>query len=138
MIDSTAIVTQYLLQNSGVQAQVADRVFGVLIPGNEVNENLPGTELPKFVLLSGMGGFAQLNLPFVEPTYQVRCYGPSPRAAREVYRAVFDALHAVDNFYFAGNYIVWSREEVQGQDLIDPQTGWSFVLAFFNFRFRRS
>lgn len=137
MVDTTQIVTQFLLQVAGVQAEVSSRVYGVTVPENFEPGNLPAA-LPKFVLLTAVGGHADLNLPFVEPTYQIKCFGPSPPEARGVYRAVFDALHAIDNVYFPSWLIVWAREEVQGQDLIDPETGWFFVLSFFNFRFRRS
>lgn len=133
MIDTTAIVRNFILSRPGVAAQVVDRVYAVRIPEDLSVE----PQIPKFILLSGVGGQASLELPFLEPTIQVKCFGPSPKLAREVYREVFDGLHGIDNYYFSGGYVVFSYEEVQGQDLIDPSTGWAFVLSFFKFRFRR-
>jgi hypothetical protein len=49
-----------------------------------------------------------------------------------VHRAVWDLVHGAENVNRgADGYIVCAQEEVQGQDVTDPDTGWPTVVAFF-------
>jgi hypothetical protein len=75
------------------------------------------------------GGQPNYSGALIEPSVQFKVYGASEAVAGAAYNALFDACHDK-----AGNGIVrWSRSEVLGQPLTEPDSGWPFVLAFFKF-----
>jgi hypothetical protein len=129
MIDSNAVFRKWHLQSATVAELAGDRVYCPMFPEG-YDPGVNGIALT----FNTRGGTADLDVPLITPSFQVRAWAPAsePRRARELYRAVFDLVHgamAVD--LGADGYILWAREQVQGQDLTDPDTGWATVLAYF-------
>jgi hypothetical protein len=127
LIDSNAVIRSYLAANTGLIALVGARIYSPRLPEN--------------CTLPALGFFTRggVNNPHIEPlllpSKQFDCWGSSPIIARQVYRALYDALQGIQNIKvtIAGTdyYILSAIEEVQGQDLQDEIQGYFRVLTFF-------
>jgi hypothetical protein len=62
----------------------------------------------------------------LHPSFQFKVYGATEETANDAYLALFDALHNG-----AEGLVRWAQCDVLGQTLHEPETGWPFVLAFF-------
>ena len=51
--------------------------------------------------------------------------------ANQVYAQVFAALNGITSIQLTDGFIIHSNEEVSGQDLTDPDTGWARVLSYY-------
>jgi hypothetical protein len=54
-----------------------------------------------------------------------------PLRAAEIYENVKSRLHNINNKTTTSGYIISAFEQQQPQDLIDPDTGWAYVQAFY-------
>ncbi|MBN1690450.1 MAG: hypothetical protein JW901_05475 [Dehalococcoidia bacterium] len=106
------------------------------------SSSLPaGYTLPA-ICYSTRGGDSDEYIPeIIQPSKQFRCYDDDPIGARAVYRALYDALQGIQNVKVAISgtdyYILSAKEEVQGQDLIDPDVpNLYYVLTFFSILLR--
>ncbi len=128
MMDSNAVIRKYLDADVGLGAVVGDKIHCPRLPENAV--------LPALGFMA-RGGSSTPYIPgLIAPSVQFDCWGSSPIEAREVYRALYDALQGIqDESVTIGAdtfYILSAREEVQGQDLIDADIpGYFRVLTFF-------
>lgn len=59
-------------------------------------------------------------------SFQFKCYGATPLLARECYRALHAALQNKQAVL-----IRWARREILGQLLLEPETGWPYVLTAY-------
>ncbi len=84
------------------------------------------------------GGTSRGKTPQVNPSYQFKCYGgtSSHGDAETVYRALWDRLAGKEMQMTASGMILQAEEEVMGQTLTDPDSGWPFVLAIFRIKMR--
>ncbi len=129
-MDSNAVIRRYLGADGTIGAVVGDRIYCPRLPEN--------ADLPALGFLT-RGGSSTPYIPgLITPSVQFDCWGVSPQAAREVYRALYDALQGLqDESVTIGAdtfYILAAREEVQGQDLADGDIpGYFRVLTFFEF-----
>lgn len=124
MLDSNAIVRAYLVTDAALTAIVSSRIYCPRLP--------EGADLPALGFFTRGG----LSTPYITglltPSVQFDCWGTTPDEAREVYRALYDALQGIQNVAVGSNYILSAREEVQGQDLVDLEIPNYFrVLTFF-------
>lgn len=120
MIDIEATLRSKLAADSTLAAVVADRIYAA--------ERLPAGYKPSLggaVLFKVMGGNADFG-PTLRPTVQVRSYGLTEAVAREVDRAVFDALHELHN----GN-VLMVEIDILGQMVAEPETDWRYVLSYY-------
>ena len=97
-----------------------------------------GTEFPA-ISFSTVGGTTDLHLPVLNPRVQIRCWHDTdPEVARQVYGAVHDALYGLRNQTLSGaEFLVETEEVVQGQDVVDPQSGYKSVLSFWRLSFHK-
>lgn len=129
MIDSNAAIVEFLKTDGPLATKVGTDIYAGRLKD--------GFELGPAIVVSTRGGKAEVYIPHIKPSIQVKCYGTTQMEAREVYGLIFDALHGIDSITLgSGRHIASALEEVQGQDLIDPDTNWPFVLAFFEVRLR--
>jgi hypothetical protein len=128
VIDETDALISYLLTVGEVTTQVGSRVHGA--PG------LPAgyTGATKNLVVFCDGGPLQTGVPMQDLPFQVRCYGPTPTAAHDVYEAVHDALHdmaPVKVTVTGGTKVLIAKAGRISGPLFrtEPQTGWNFWLA---------
>jgi hypothetical protein len=100
-----------------------------------------GYVLPAICYSVRGGDSSEYIPPIVQPSIQFRCYDDDPIGARAVYTALYNALQGIQNVKVTVEgtdyYIFSSKEEVQGQDLIDPDVPTLYyVLTFFSIQMR--
>ena len=126
--DINAIVRTYLITASTLAdpfiALIGDRIYCPRAPEN--------ADLPNVTFFT-RGGRSTPYIPdLVSPSVQFDCWADDPIEAREIYRALYDALQGVQNVVVGGNTILSAIEEVQGQDLVDTDIPGRFrVLSFW-------
>ncbi len=132
LVDTNTLIRTYLTTPTAITAALI-----ALVPDRIYCPRLPeGATLPAISYFT-RGGRANAEIVHaVSPSIQFDCWADNPIEAREVYRALFDALQGVGNAAVdvAGTtyYITKAREEVQGQDLQDVDIpGYFKVLTFF-------
>jgi len=133
LAETDKIILTYLKAQSGLTALLTDADEGIYIP------RLPeGADLPAISMFS-QGGAAQPYIPdFVMPDIQFLCWASDLIVARQVYRKLYDVLHAIANVtvtYDGKNFKIHSAiEEVQGQDLQDVTvTDYFSVMTSYRF-----
>ncbi len=139
MIDTNAVIRQFLLDDATILGLVSTRIYCPRAPENAALPN---------ITFSNRGGVANPHIPdLAVVSVQIDCWAedddPSVAAiqARQVYRAVYDRLQGVQSTTTTVNgttYRVLSgREEVAGQDLADVDIIGRFkVLTFFEIQIR--
>ncbi len=131
--DVNAIIRSYLTTSSTLVdpliALVAARIYCPRLPENAT---LPA------VSFFTRGGTSTPYIPGIpEPSVQFDCWAENPIDAREVYRALYDALQGIQNVTVGAYQIMSAIEEVQGQDLVDVEIPNYFrVLTFFSIMIR--
>jgi len=133
LVDTDRLIRQYLTTahafTNPLIALVGSRIYCPRLPENAT---LPA------VSYFTRGGTADYNVVHIaSPSVQFDCWADNSIDAREVYRALFDALQGLGNapVVIGGTtyYITKAREEVQGQDLVDVEIPNFFrVLTFYS------
>ena len=124
MIDTNSVLRAFLAANAGIIALVGTRIYCPRLPEN--------CDLPAIDFFTRGGTSTPYIPPIVSPSVQIDCWADDPIEAREVYRAVYDALQGIQNETVGSNEILSAREEVQGQDLQDVDVpGYFRVLSFW-------
>lgn len=90
------------------------------------------------VVYQRRGGGRDPYLDTSAPDMQFKCYGGSSNFAdaEAVYRALADKLHQAENESNASGGIVSAQETQMGQPLTDPETGWPYILTFYQLETR--
>ncbi len=137
LVDTNRLVRTYLLTPSALTnpliALIGTRLYCPRLPENAT--------LPAIGFFT-RGGTAHPERPEAfSPSLQFDCWAADSISAREVYRALYDALHSLGNapVVIDGTtyYIIKAVEEVQGQDLVDPDIPDYFrVLTFYQVTIR--
>ena len=128
--DSNRIIRSYLI-TCGTLTTLLATVNSIYCPRLPENATLPA------VGFFTRGGTSTPYIPDLpSPSVQFDCWADNSIDAREVYRALYDALQGIQNVDVVigvNTYVILSaREEVQGQDLIDDSIPGRFrVLTFF-------
>ena len=126
--DINAILITYLTTPSTLVdpliALVVDRIYSARAPEN--------ADLPNVTFFT-RGGRSTPYIPdLATPSVQFDCWADDPIEAREIYRALYDALQGIQNVAVGSNTILSAIEEVQGQDLVDIDIPGRFrVLSFW-------
>ena len=128
MIDETDALISYLLTVGAVTTQVATRIYGA--PG------LPAGYIgaTKALVVFTDGGPQETSMAMQTLPFQVRCYGPTPTAAHDVYEALHDALHdmaPVKVTVTGGSKVLLAKAgRISGPTYLqEPETGFNFWLA---------
>ncbi len=129
MIDTNAVIRKFL---DDELAGLEGRIFCPRLPEN--------TELPAISFFTRGGKSTPYIPPLISPSVQFDCWADNPIKARELYRALYDALQGIQNIAVTidgTDYVILSaREEVQGVDLIDEIPGYFRTLTFFEVMIR--
>lgn len=131
--DTNSIIRTYLITASAAVnpliALISERVYCPRLPENAT---LPA------VSLFTRGGESTPYIPgIIEPSVQFDCWAANSIDAREVYRALYDALQGIQQVTVGAYQLLSAIEEVQGQDLVDVAVPNYFrVLTFFRVMIR--
>lgn len=127
LLNDSAAVTALLGQWQGGPAIFSPR----LPPG--YNPTQQGTAISLFV----RGGPVDLYTPVVQPSVQIVTWAQSPKLARAAMGAVTTVLHDLQDVVVSTvegpARVMWGKLELVPQDIVDTDTGWFTVLAFFRF-----
>ncbi len=133
LVDTNRLIRQYLTTAAALTnpliALVAERVY---IPRLPENATLPA------VSLFTRGGSADPNYPkYASPSIQIDCWAANSIDAREVYRALYDAMQGLVSvsIVIGGTtyFIMKISEEVHGQDRVDNEIQNYFkVMSFYS------
>lgn len=137
LVDTNRLIRTYLLTSSATNdpliALIGSRLYCPRLPENAI--------LPAISFFT-RGGRADPEVPNIfSPSIQFDCWADKLIDAREVYRALYDALQGLGNAAITIDgtiyYITKAREEVQGQDLQDVDIPNYFrVLTFYSITVR--
>jgi hypothetical protein len=128
MINPNKLLRNWLLDTSAITALVGND--NVCYP--DLPEKFDASKGDKAIVFGARGGTADVNLPLISPSYQIRCWALRATEARDIYAALFDTLHAKNMVSRGADGLVLSSyEEVQGQDVTDEVTGWATVIGFY-------
>lgn len=141
--DTNAIIRTYLTTSSTLVdpliTLVGERIYCPRLP--EKIDLADGPAIGFFV----RGGVSTPYIPgMVIPSVQFDCWAMDVDGstsgsikAREVYRALYDALQGIQNVTVGSYQIMSAIEEVQGQDLVDNDIqGYFRVLTYFSIMVR--
>ena len=129
-VDTNAILRSFLVDSTGssLYGLVGTGVYSPRLP-KEIDGST--TACIAFNSLGGnsLGG----NDVTMDPSFQIRCYGGSydPIDAHSVYLALHERLHGAHNSAVTGGVLMAGVEEMQGQDLTEPDTLWPVVVTFY-------
>ncbi len=128
--DTNSIIKAYLDTQTALTAVATGGIFCPRLPENAT--------LPAISFFT-RGGTSTPYIPgIVTPSVQFDCWADNPITARQVYRALYDALQGIQNIATGATQgIISAIEEVQGQDLVDVEIPNYFrVLTFFSVMIR--
>lgn len=130
MIDPVGKLITDLRADTGLAAEVGNKVWGGELPERFEGEALPPDPRP-FVLLSRLG-VGRIRAPQQRVRIAVRCVHKTERDAARLYGLVSDVLHNHGpRKSTAGVAIYRSNEEVGGQPDLDPITNWPSETAIY-------
>lgn len=139
--DTNTIIRTYLITPSAktnpLIALVGERIYCPRLPENVTLANVAGNSTPTISFFT-RGGTSTPYIPGMpSPSVQFDCWANNLMDAREVYRALYEALQGIQNVTVGAYKIMSAIEEVQGQDLVDVEIPNYFrVLTFFNIMIR--
>ena len=121
MIDAHSAIRTHLIAVSPLRTLLGgDYVYWPEIPANV-------TMPRKAVSFRITGGQSEPYLYAQRTRVTFRCWGETSFKAMEVYRALYDRLHLSANFIVGGVGFHGAMEDVPGEPLEDPDTGWPFI-----------
>ena len=131
--DTNSIIRAYLAADTALAALVGTRIYCPRLPENAT--------LPAINFFT-RGGTSISKVPkVVIPSIQINCWAKDPVESRKIYRAVYDVLNGLGNYECTIDgttyYIIYTREEVQGQDIqdVDIQNLWN-TMSFYSITIR--
>ena len=128
MIDAQTALRTYLLEPSALRTLLG----GTYVYWPELPSTRSGNT--KNVVFRVTGGRTYPHLRAQDLRVAFRCYGESSDKAHEVYEALYDRLHATQNFIVGDVGFHGAFEEVPGASAEDPGTDWPFVFAVYSIR----
>ena len=128
MIDVDKAIRTTLLASTGITGKVGNRIYCPNLPPGYSPENTA-------IEYSVRGGRDFMYVPLVQPSIQIKCWGPTMEDAREVYGVLHSYLKDIRRHQGSDFTLMGCQMETFGQDLIDIATGWYNVLSFWTFTF---
>lgn len=128
MIDAHSALRTYLIAASPLRTLLGGTyVYWPELPSSRAGDL-------KSVVFRFSGGTSSPYLPTQEARVNFRCYGATHVEAMTVYRALYDRLHAIQNVIVGDVGLYGAEEDVPGEPLEDPSTGWPFVFTVYTIR----
>jgi hypothetical protein len=133
MIDANALLRRWISEGLNTQ-----RVSATVLPQYEAaTDDGFNPQSGPWIVISTRGGLAHPEAPIITPSLTVRVWAGFNQfdVARARYLEVFDLIHQQTSVDFGDDgYVISCSEEVQGQDVTDPETGYATVIADFGMK----
>lgn len=126
MVNPIAWLTNYLLINSAIAAQVGAGVYGGLVDPPIGYQ--PGAKL--IVFNSRGGGFSYDNV-WLTDSYGFKCYGPTPATSYALHQILIEQLHGKHS-----GPMFSADVQATGFPLQQPGVEWWFSLCYFGITFK--
>jgi hypothetical protein len=121
VIDVEATVRDFLARVTGITDLTGQKIYAsTYVPAGYK----PGDG--QALLFGVRGGGQDYSSHVVRARLQFMAFGASAAECRELDRALFDGFNDVKD-----GDILWTRLEVPGVLLRDPETEWPYVLSFY-------
>ena len=134
--DTNSIVRAYLVTQATLTTLIGGANPRIYCPRLPENCTWPVGE--GAISFFTRGGTSTPYIPGIpSPSVQFDCWASDPIVAREIYRALYDALQGIQNITVGTYEILSAIEEVPGQDLVDVDIPNYFrTLCFFSIMIR--
>lgn len=128
IINTPARLREFLLDNPTLATAVSNRIWANKLPDDEF-EHMPRDG----VLLKPGSAIAEISIPKYTERSDIYCYGSTPRAAWQIYRKLFNALHRVGLQTVDTDKRIMQAYQVGGPaPMSEKEFGWPFVWVAFN------
>jgi hypothetical protein len=129
MIDANALLRRWIAQGLNTS-----RVSCVILPDYlpDTGDGFRPSDGP-WTVINCRGGTAETEAPIIKPSMQVRVWaGPNQfLLARATYLAIYDLIQGGQINLDVDGRVIACSEDQQGQDVVDQDTGFATVIAFF-------
>jgi len=128
VIDPHDALRTFLIAASPLRTLLGgDFVFVPEIPGS-----FTGLQMPEKAISFRISGGRSLPYNKTQQARAVfRCWGTTSDEARDVYAALYDRLNGQQGLVVGGVAIHGADEDVPGEPLEDPDTGWPFIHTVY-------
>ncbi len=128
MIDAHDALRSFLIADSPLRTLLGgDFVFVPEVPGNFTGLQMPEKAI-SFRFTGGLSG--QYNKT-QRARAVFRCWGTTSDEARDVYAALYDRLNGQQGLVVGNVAIHGADEDIPGEPLEDPDTGWPFIHTVY-------
>lgn len=127
MIDCNATLYNHLTATTtALYGLVGARIYTPHVPTSFTNSQAAVEFLRR-------SGTSQREHETLYPSFQFKCFGGTANVsnAEAVYRALSDVLRSINNTSVSGGVLLQAQEETMGSTLIDPDSGWPYVVTFW-------
>jgi hypothetical protein len=129
-IDTQGLVRAWLLQESTVAA-LATFISAPDLPEG-FDPDVAGQEEQTAVQVTIRGGSSHSEIPIEFPSVQIKVWALTGPDAWDLWLAIKNVMHGAQRVTVAGfGFVLSSLEEMPGQGLTDPDTGWATVVGAF-------
>lgn len=129
---SLKILREYLVTSgTDLYTDIGTRIDTIGLPDNS----------QPFIVMTRQGGVNADRLPVARPSVMFKIYSGTGRVNDDpsgafkcmtIYENLKTLLHNVNSKTTASGFIVSAFEQQQPQDIVEPEKGWPFVLAFYD------
>lgn len=128
MIDVHDALRAYLIAASPLRTLLGgDFVFVPEVPASFTGLTMPD----KAISFRVTGGLSGKYLKTQSARVAFRCWGTTSDEARDVYAALYDRLNGQQGLVVGSVAIHGADEDVPGEPLEDPGTGWPFIHTVY-------
>lgn len=133
LADTNSILRAWLVAQTSLTNLVNTRIYCGKLP--------EGATLPAITFVTNGGQADETIATFPEASIQFNCWADDPIEARQIYRALYDALYPLlrESVTVGTNtyYILWTQETTHGIDLQDPDIpNYYRILSYWTIKFR--
>lgn len=135
MVDPIKVLREWLLGVTAVTSLLGTNAAGSIYGGGDLPEHFdPNLGAGIQIFVSGGPVHPEIP-PYIMPRLTIKVVAGVEEyvLARQIFGAVFDALHGKTNVSFGSDGTVLSAQAGgSGRDMTDPETGWVIVYEFFS------
>jgi hypothetical protein len=139
MIDLNLAVLTWLKASPALAALVGTNIFSPVLPeGFSAMASSAPDPAQRAVVVRKRGGYSETEVPPVfDPSFAIECWAMEAPDAQQIYGVIRDLMHGATSVDLgSAGFVILCLEEVPGQDVTDPVTGWPMVFAYYHVRLR--
>jgi hypothetical protein len=141
MIDPNLAILTWLQASPDLAALVGTNIFSPVLPeGFSAMASTAPDPAQRAVVVRKRGGRSQPEIPEVlDPSFAIECWAMEAPDATQIYGIIRDLMHGATSINLgSAGFVILAQEEVPGQDLIDPETHFAMVVAYYHVKLRSS